>query len=70
MPETKLVVLDFTNVEYIDSAGLGTIVRFYLSSKGTGCQLKLINLSRRVRELFSMAQLTDILENVFGVTPE
>ena len=73
--ESKRVVLDFTGVNYLDSSGLGMIVGLYLSSKGAGCQLKLINLSPRVKELLSITRLAEVLEShakeeMFGITPD
>jgi len=49
MPETKCVVLDLTDVSYMDSSGLGAIVGLYLSAKRQDCRLKLINLNQRLR---------------------
>ena len=39
--ESKFVVLDLTNVNYMDSSGLGTIVGLSVSAKVAGSQLKL-----------------------------
>jgi anti-anti-sigma factor len=68
-------VLDFTGVNYLDSSGLGMIVGLYISSKRGGCQLKLINLSPRVKELLSMTRLFEVLEShaqeeMYGRTPD
>ena len=73
--ESKRVVLDFTGVNYLDSSGLGMIVALYISSKRVGCQLKLINLTPRVKELLSMTRLFDVLEShakegMLGMTPD
>ena len=73
--ESKRVVLDFTGVNYLDSSGLGMIVGLYLSAKRAGCQLKLINLSPRVKELLSITRLAEVLEShakeeMFGITPD
>jgi anti-sigma B factor antagonist len=59
--ESKTVVLDLTNVSYMDSSGLGTIVALYVSAKAANCQLKLINLNQRLRELFSITRLGEVL---------
>ena len=48
-PRTKHIILDFTNLIQVDSMGLGSIVSLYVSAKAAGCDLKLINLSKRVR---------------------
>lgn len=60
MPETKTIVLDLTDVTYMDSSGLGALVGLYLSAKKAKCKLKLVNLSQRLKELFSMARLAQV----------
>jgi anti-sigma B factor antagonist len=64
-PKSKAVVLDLTNVTQMDSMGLGTIVSLYASAKANGCDLKLINLSKRVREIFRVTNLLSVFE-VYG----
>jgi anti-anti-sigma factor len=55
------VVLDLTNVRYLDSSGLGAIVGLYVSAKAAKSQLKLINLNERVKELFSLTRLGQVM---------
>jgi anti-anti-sigma factor len=55
------VVLDLTGVSYMDSSGLGAIVGLYVSAKTANCQLKLINLNQRLKELFSLTRLGEVL---------
>ena len=59
--ESKTVVLDLTNVNYLDSSGLGAIVGLYVSAKTAKSQLKLINLNERVKELFSLTRLGQVM---------
>jgi anti-anti-sigma factor len=59
--ESKIVVLDLTNVIYMDSSGLGGIVGLYVSAKAADSQLRLINLNERLKELFSIARLGQFL---------
>jgi anti-sigma B factor antagonist len=66
--ESKTVVLDLTNVSYMDSSGLGTIVGLYVSAKAANSQLKLINLNQRLKELFSITRLGQVLAE--GRDPE
>jgi anti-sigma B factor antagonist len=73
MPETKLIVLDLTNVSYMDSSGLGAIVGLYVSAKRQHCALKLINLNQRLRELFRITKLASVFEgheDFLGYTPD
>jgi anti-sigma B factor antagonist len=67
--ESKAVALDFTGVSYLDSSGLGMIVGLLISAKKSGCQLRLVNLSPRVKEIFTMTRLSEALaghEQYFG----
>jgi anti-anti-sigma factor len=58
--ESKCIVLDLTNLEWVDSTGLGTLVRLYMSCKKAGCEFRLINLGPRVRELLGLTNLLGI----------
>jgi anti-sigma B factor antagonist len=66
LQRTKHVILDLTNLWQVDSMGLGTLIALYVSAKGAGCRLELINLSKKVRELLGMTNLLA----VFGVFAE
>jgi anti-anti-sigma factor len=44
----------------MDSMGLGTIIRLYVSAKSAGCDLQLINLSKRIRELLGLTNLLSV----------
>jgi anti-sigma B factor antagonist len=73
IPETKRVVLDLTDVTYMDSSGLGAIVGVYLSARRQQRELKLINLNQRLKELFritNMAKVFEGHEEMLGVTPD
>ena len=61
IPETKHIVLDLTNLTDMDSMGIGTLVRVYVSAKASGCKLELINLGKRIRALLGMTHLLEIL---------
>ena len=71
--ESKRLVLDFSDVSYLDSSGLGMIVGVYISAKKARCQLKVINLNPRVKEIFTLTRLEDALagrEEYLGATPD
>jgi anti-sigma B factor antagonist len=63
--QSKIIVLDLTDVSYMDSSGLGALVGLYVSAKRAGKQLKLINLSQRVEELLRITKLLNVFEG-FG----
>jgi anti-sigma B factor antagonist len=60
LPETKRIVLDLTELTYMDSMGLGTIIRLYVSARSAGCQLELVNIGERIRHLLGMTNLLSV----------
>jgi anti-sigma B factor antagonist len=62
IPETKRVVLDLSNVAFMDSSGLGALVGLYVTARRAGVELQLVNLSQRVRELLGMTNLLSVFE--------
>ncbi len=60
MPHTKRIVLDLTNLTRVDSMGLGTLVRLYVSARSAGCQLELMNLGKQVRTLLGTTGLMSV----------
>jgi anti-sigma B factor antagonist len=63
IPKNHRIVLDLTELTQMDSMGLGTIVSLYVSAKASGCDLQLINFSKRVRELLGMTNLLSVFES-------
>lgn len=64
IPEAQRIVLDLTELTHMDSMGLGTVVRLYVSAKSAGCDLKLINLGQRIRQLLGISRLLSVLAAV------
>jgi anti-anti-sigma factor len=62
MLENQTVVLDLSNVRYVDSSGLGALVGLYISSRRTSCSLKLRNATDRLKEPLNITRLTQFFE--------
>jgi anti-sigma B factor antagonist len=60
LPDCKRVVLDLTELSYMDSMGLGTVIRLYVSAKAAGCDLEMVNIGKRVRELLGVTHLLSV----------
>ena len=58
----KKIVLNLAEVPYIDSAGLGEIVRTYTTVSRQGGSLKLLNLTKRITDLLSITKLLTVFE--------
>jgi len=64
IPETKHVVLDLTDMDWIDSMGIGTLVRMYVACRSAGCKLQLVNLGKRVKELLGLTNLLGVFADM------
>jgi anti-sigma B factor antagonist len=60
LPQTKLVVIDLAELTYVDSMGLGTLVRLYASSRQEGCEFKLLNLGKQLRNVLKLTNLLSV----------
>jgi anti-sigma B factor antagonist len=58
----KRMLLNLADVPYIDSAGLGEIVRTYTTVSRQGGQLKLVNLTKRITDLLMITKLLTVFE--------
>ena len=55
-------MLNLAEVPYVDSAGLGEIVRTYTTVSRQGGSLKLLNLTKRITDLLSITKLLTVFE--------
>ncbi|MDD2999932.1 MAG: anti-sigma factor antagonist [Erysipelotrichia bacterium] len=56
------LVMDFQEINYLNSMGLGVVAATLKKVKKSKGDLKLINLSPAVQELFEMTRLTKVFE--------
>jgi anti-sigma B factor antagonist len=62
MPREKRIVLELIEITRLDSAGLGTLVALYISAKNADCEIRLVNLSKPVRDLLGLSNLLSVFE--------
>jgi anti-sigma B factor antagonist len=58
---SKVVTLDLHEVTYVDSTGLGTLVRLYIHARGAHCDLKLLHLGKQLRNLLRLTNLLGVI---------
>ena len=58
----RKILLNFADVPYVDSAGLGEIVRTYTTVSRQGGSLKLLNLTKRITDLLAITKLLTVFE--------
>ena len=60
--EHKMILLNLGDVPYIDSSGIGELVSAFTSVKKEGGQLKLLNLTKKVRDVLQITKLYTVFE--------
>jgi anti-sigma B factor antagonist len=58
----KKIVLNLGEVQYIDSSGVGELVRTHTSVRNQDGQLRLVNLNKRVNDLLQMTKLSAVFD--------
>ena len=58
----RKLVLNLEGVPYVDSAGLGEIVRTYTTVQRQGGTLKLLNLTKRIEDLLTITKLLTVFD--------
>lgn len=58
----KNVVLNMSNVTYIDSAGLGILVAAYVSAKNQGASIRLCALGHKFHEVLQITRLLTVFD--------
>jgi anti-sigma B factor antagonist len=66
VPATKLIIVEMKELSYVDSMGLGALVRLYVHARNQGSELKLLHLGKQLRNLLTMTNLA----SVFGDTED
>ena len=59
---TRQVILNVAEVSYVDSAGLGALVSTVLSARNVGAAIRLVNPTKKLVDLLSMARLLKIVD--------
>jgi anti-sigma B factor antagonist len=59
---SKKILLNLGEVEYVDSSGVGELVRTYTTVRNQGGEFKLVNLSQRVNDLLQMTRLCAVFD--------
>jgi anti-sigma B factor antagonist len=60
LPQTKVTVVDLAELSYVDSTGLGTLVRLHASARQLGCEFKLLHLGKQLRNVLKLTNLLSV----------
>jgi anti-sigma B factor antagonist len=59
---SKLILLNLADVNYIDSSGIGELVAAYTTVRNQGGELKLLNLTKKVHDLLQITKLYTVFD--------
>jgi anti-sigma B factor antagonist len=59
---TTKIVLNMSEIDYIDSSGLGTLVAAHLSAKTAGAAVRLCNLGNKFNEIMQVTKLITVFD--------
>ena len=58
----KKIILNLSDVNYIDSSGIGELVSTFTTVTNQGGQLKLLNLTKKIQELLAITKLLTVFQ--------
>jgi anti-anti-sigma factor len=56
-------IFDLSQVEYMDSAGIGVLINYYVSAQRHGRQMALVGTNQRLNALLEMTKVSDLLKS-------
>ena len=59
---TKKIILNLAGVDYIDSSGVGELVSSFTTVRNSGGELKLLNLSQKVKDILYVTKLYTVFD--------
>ena len=59
----KKILLDLSNVGYVDSSGIGELVSSFTTVNREGGQLKLLNLTQKIQGLLAITKLLTVFDS-------
>jgi anti-sigma B factor antagonist len=60
--QRRMIVLNLADVDYIDSSGIGELVSAFTAVKGRNGDLKLLHLTKKVRDLLQITKLFTVFD--------
>jgi anti-sigma B factor antagonist len=60
LPQVKEIVLDLGDLTYVDSMGLGALVRLYSAARQNECEFQMLHLGKQLRNVLKMTNLLSV----------
>lgn len=62
LPNTRQLIVEFSGLDVIDSAGLGELVVVHMWTRASGCALKLAGANARILHLLDLTNLSRVFD--------
>jgi anti-anti-sigma factor len=59
----QVMIFDLSQVEYMDSAGIGVLINYYVSAQKSGRRMTLVGANQRLDALLEMTRVKELLKN-------
>ena len=59
----KNILLNFADITYVDSSGVGTLVLLHSTAREQGGHLKLLNVDKKFKETLQITRLVTVFES-------
>jgi anti-sigma B factor antagonist len=59
----RVLIFDVSKVEYMDSAGIGVLINYYVSAQKHGRRMTLVGANKRLDALLEMTRVKELLKN-------
>ena len=64
---TRRIILDLSQVTFIDSTGLGALLSVWTAGQRRACDMEIVNLSPRVEKLVNLTKLDQVFNKMKGL---
>jgi len=62
LTQRRKIVVDLSELQALDSAGLGELVVAHMWARASGCSLKVVGASSRILQLFELTNLASVFD--------
>jgi anti-anti-sigma factor len=59
----QMMIFDLSQVEYMDSAGIGVLINYYVSGQRHGRRMALVGVNHRLDALLEMTKVKELLKS-------
>jgi anti-anti-sigma factor len=63
----KHLIVEFSGIETIDSAGIGELVLLHMQARAAGCEVRIVAPAKRVQHLLELTNVASLFETCSSV---